>query len=144
MRSTRTRLAVSLRRSEEALSPRELRKLLADLSDVADPARSEVFRAAFAQALPDMPFHIGEAPDPAAVRWLTPFSCRRRDRVRENSAFKFLTSNENQYTWYSINDGIPVVKSIFLFSAKFLHKTIEIIAKWKGSFPCILRRKMLP
>ena len=89
--------------------------------------------------LPDAVFVVGqqawEIPrTPAAVRWLTPFSCRRRDRVRENSAFKFLTSNENQYTWYSINDSIPVVKSIFLFSAKFLHKSIEIIAKWKGSF----------
>jgi hypothetical protein len=40
-RSTRTRLGVSLRRSEEALSPRALRKLLADLHAVAD-ARSEV------------------------------------------------------------------------------------------------------
>ena len=48
---------------------------------------------------------------PAAVRWLTPFSCRSSDRVRENSAFKFLTSYQNQYTLYSINDRIPVVKS---------------------------------
>ncbi len=51
LRSTRTRLAVSLRRSEEALSPRELRKLLADLSDVADPARSEVEGGRLAQRL---------------------------------------------------------------------------------------------
>ena len=49
-RSTRTRLTVSLRRSEEALSPRALRKLLADLHAVAD-ARSEVEAAKLAERL---------------------------------------------------------------------------------------------
>ena len=37
---------------------------------LSDPARGAVFRAAFAAALPDIAFHIGEAPDPLAVRWL--------------------------------------------------------------------------
>lgn len=34
------------------------------------PDRTEVFRDAFAKALPDVAFHVGQAPDPAAVRWL--------------------------------------------------------------------------
>ena len=37
---------------------------------LSDPARGAVFRDAFAAALPDIAFHIGEAPDPLAVQWL--------------------------------------------------------------------------
>lgn len=37
---------------------------------LSDPARGAVFRAALAAAFPDLPFHIGEAPDPKAVRYL--------------------------------------------------------------------------
>lgn len=37
---------------------------------LSDPARGAVFQAAFDAALPDMPFHIGQAPDPQAVRYL--------------------------------------------------------------------------
>jgi glyoxylate/hydroxypyruvate reductase A len=37
---------------------------------LSDPVRGEVFRQALAAALPDMPFHQGEAPDPEAVRYL--------------------------------------------------------------------------
>lgn len=37
---------------------------------LSDPARSEIFREAFARTLPDIPFYTGEAPDPAEVRWL--------------------------------------------------------------------------
>ena len=32
--------------------------------------RGAVFQTAFAAALPDMPFHIGQAPDPLAVHYL--------------------------------------------------------------------------
>lgn len=37
---------------------------------LSTPERAQVFRAAFAEALPDVAFHIGQAPDPEAVRWL--------------------------------------------------------------------------
>ena len=37
---------------------------------LSDPARGEIFREVFAQGLPDMPFHIGSAPDPLAVEYL--------------------------------------------------------------------------
>ena len=59
---------------------------------------------------------------PAAVRWLTPRSCRSRERVRENSAFKFLTSRggpqaavsgshlDLQYIQYSITEALRHVK----------------------------------
>ncbi len=50
-RLTATRLAVSLRRSDEALSPRALRKLLADLRAVANPSLSDVEAGRLAQAL---------------------------------------------------------------------------------------------
>ncbi|MDT1060846.1 glyoxylate/hydroxypyruvate reductase A [Paracoccus sp. CPCC 101403] len=33
-------------------------------------ARAQVFREAFAHALPDVAFHVGEAPDPLRVRWI--------------------------------------------------------------------------
>ncbi|MBB3810555.1 2-hydroxyacid dehydrogenase [Pseudochelatococcus contaminans] len=36
----------------------------------SDPERGEVFAEVLAASLPDMPFHIGEAPDPEAVRYL--------------------------------------------------------------------------
>lgn len=37
---------------------------------LSDPARGAVFRAAFAEALPDVPIHEGAAPDPAAVEYM--------------------------------------------------------------------------
>lgn len=37
---------------------------------LSTPDRAEVFRAAFAAALPEVPFHAGTAPDPQAVRWI--------------------------------------------------------------------------
>ena len=37
---------------------------------LSTPARGEVFARAFAEALPDLPFHIGTAPDPAAVEYM--------------------------------------------------------------------------
>lgn len=37
---------------------------------LSDSLRGAVFQTAFAAALPDMPFHIGQAPDPLAVRYL--------------------------------------------------------------------------
>lgn len=37
---------------------------------LSDPARGEVFARAFAEALPDLPFHIGSAPDRAAVEYM--------------------------------------------------------------------------
>ncbi len=37
---------------------------------LSTPERAQVFRAAFAEALPEVAFHVGQAPDPEAVRWL--------------------------------------------------------------------------
>ncbi|HEX9856758.1 MAG TPA: glyoxylate/hydroxypyruvate reductase A [Paracoccaceae bacterium] len=37
---------------------------------LSDPVRGAVFREAFASALPEVPFYIGRAPDPQAVRYL--------------------------------------------------------------------------
>ena len=37
---------------------------------LSTPERAQVFRAAFAEALPEVAFHVGRAPDPKAVRWL--------------------------------------------------------------------------
>ncbi|MTH78438.1 2-hydroxyacid dehydrogenase [Paracoccus aestuariivivens] len=37
---------------------------------LSTPARAEVFRQAFARALPDIAFHFGEAPDPQDIRWI--------------------------------------------------------------------------
>lgn len=37
---------------------------------LSDAARATVFRDIFARELPQVPFHVGEAPDPSAVRWL--------------------------------------------------------------------------
>ncbi|WP_108502531.1 2-hydroxyacid dehydrogenase [Paracoccus indicus] len=36
----------------------------------SDPTRGEVYARVFAQSLPAMPFHIGSAPDPAAVEYM--------------------------------------------------------------------------
>ncbi|SMF30999.1 glyoxylate/hydroxypyruvate reductase A [Tistlia consotensis] len=36
----------------------------------SDSRRGEIFAESFARALPDLPFHIGSAPDPAAVEFL--------------------------------------------------------------------------
>ncbi|MDQ7774713.1 MAG: glyoxylate/hydroxypyruvate reductase A [Paracoccus aminovorans] len=37
---------------------------------LSTPERAEVFRDAFARALPQVAFHAGRAPDPRAVRWI--------------------------------------------------------------------------
>lgn len=37
---------------------------------LSEAARGKVFARAFAEALPDMPFHIGTAPEPAAVEYI--------------------------------------------------------------------------
>ncbi len=37
---------------------------------LSDAVRGAVFRSAFEASLPELEFHIGEAPDPMAVRWL--------------------------------------------------------------------------
>ena len=37
---------------------------------LSEPARGAVFERAFAEALPDLPFHLGHAPDPAAVEYM--------------------------------------------------------------------------
>jgi len=37
---------------------------------LSDRGRGEIFRRVLAEALPELPFHQGEAPDPAAVRYL--------------------------------------------------------------------------
>ncbi|MTH64288.1 2-hydroxyacid dehydrogenase [Paracoccus shanxieyensis] len=42
---------------------------------LSDAARGEVFRAAFAKALPQVAFHVQHAPDPAAVRWIVTWTC---------------------------------------------------------------------
>jgi malonyl-CoA decarboxylase len=81
-RGSRERLAATLRRGQEALSPRELRRLLADLQAINDPRLSEVeagrraatFAGWYAQAAPaarrDAWLLASEqfAPDPRAVK----------------------------------------------------------------------------
>ena len=42
---------------------------------LSTPERGAVFRAAVAQALPGLPFHEGEAPDPAAVTVVIAWTC---------------------------------------------------------------------
>ncbi|MTH36134.1 glyoxylate/hydroxypyruvate reductase A [Paracoccus limosus] len=44
---------------------------------LSTPERAQVFRRAFAEALPDVEFHVGQAPDPAAVRWLITWAAPR-------------------------------------------------------------------
>ncbi|MDY0106716.1 MAG: malonyl-CoA decarboxylase, partial [Giesbergeria sp.] len=51
LRSTHERLQATLRRGEEALTPRALRRLLADLQEVVAPRVSEVEGGARAQAV---------------------------------------------------------------------------------------------
>lgn len=48
---------------------------------LSDAARGEVFRATFARDLPEVPFHIGTAPDPAAVTHIVAWQIP--DRVTE-------------------------------------------------------------
>jgi len=50
-RSTNERLAATLRRGQEALSPRALRRLLADLQEVVAPQVSEIEGGRRAQAV---------------------------------------------------------------------------------------------
>ncbi len=45
---------------------------------LSDPARGEVFREVFAQGLPDLPFYIGTAPDPATVLYLVTWTAPER------------------------------------------------------------------
>ncbi|GMG83044.1 glyoxylate/hydroxypyruvate reductase A [Paralimibaculum aggregatum] len=44
----------------------------------SDPARGAVFRDAFAEALPELPFHIGAAPEPEAVEYIVTWTVPER------------------------------------------------------------------
>jgi glyoxylate/hydroxypyruvate reductase A len=47
-----------------------------------DAERAAIVRDVFARELPDVPFHIGEAPDPGAVRWLVTWQAPERPGER--------------------------------------------------------------
>lgn len=81
---------------------------------LSDSARSEVFRKAFAGALPDMPFHIGTAPDPAAVQWLITWKAPERlSELYPNLRLIFSTgAGVDQFDLTGLPAGVGVVRML--------------------------------
>ncbi|MBJ2152858.1 glyoxylate/hydroxypyruvate reductase A [Paracoccus sp. IB05] len=81
---------------------------------LSDPARSEVFRKAFAEALPDMPFHIGTAPGPAAVQWLITWQAPvRLAETYPNLRLIFSTgAGVDQFDLGTLPEGVGVVRML--------------------------------
>ncbi len=67
-RDTHERLKATLRREDEALAPRALRRLLADLQEVASPRVSEIEAGRRAQAVAD--WYAGASPQERGDLWL--------------------------------------------------------------------------
>lgn len=80
---------------------------------LSDPARGEVFRTAFAVALPDIAFHIGEAPDPLAVRWLVTWTVPS-DLARYPNLRLILSvgAGVDQFDLTALPQGVGVVRML--------------------------------
>jgi glyoxylate/hydroxypyruvate reductase len=80
---------------------------------LSDPVRGEVFRAAFAAALPDIAFHIGAAPDPQAVQWLITWTVPS-DLARYPNLRLILSvgAGVDQFDMAALPPGIGVVRML--------------------------------
>lgn len=81
---------------------------------LSDAARGEVLRTALAEALPDMAFHIGQAPDPAQVRYLVtwtapPDLAQRYPRLR---MILSVGAGVDQLALDRLPDGLRVVRML--------------------------------
>ncbi|CAM3983226.1 malonyl-CoA decarboxylase [Paracidovorax anthurii] len=85
-RSTHERLAATLRKGQEALSPRALRRLLADLQEVAAPQVSEVEGGRRAEAV--AAWYAGAPPEERRDMWLLLCEQFAPDATRFKSAQK--------------------------------------------------------
>jgi glyoxylate/hydroxypyruvate reductase A len=80
---------------------------------LSDPARGAVFRAAFATALPDVAFHIGEAPDPLAVHWLVTWTVPKDlDRYRNLRLIFSVGAGVDQFDLSALPQSVDVVRML--------------------------------
>lgn len=80
---------------------------------LSDPARGAVFRAAFAAALPDVAFHIGEAPDPEVVRWLVTWTVPKDlARYRNLRLILSVGAGVDQFDLTALPPGVGVVRML--------------------------------
>ncbi len=81
---------------------------------LSDPVRGAVFREAFAAALPEVPFHEGTAPDPAAVRYLVTWTAPERiAETYPNLKLIFSTgAGVDQFDLAALPERIGVVRMI--------------------------------
>lgn len=80
---------------------------------LSDPARGAVFHAAFAKALPDIAFHIGEAPDPLAVCWLVTWTVPTDLKRYPNLRLIFsVGAGVDQFDLAALPPGVGVVRML--------------------------------
>lgn len=81
---------------------------------LSDPERGAVLRTALAKALPDLPFHIGQAPDPKEVRYLVTWTAPP-DLAASYPALRMILSvgaGVDQFDLATLPQGIEVVRML--------------------------------
>ncbi|MDZ4312107.1 MAG: glyoxylate/hydroxypyruvate reductase A [Cypionkella sp.] len=80
---------------------------------LSDPERGAVFRAAFAVALPHIAFHIGNAPDPLAVRWVITWTVPTDlARYRNLQLIISVGAGVDQFDLAALPPGVGVVRML--------------------------------
>ncbi|ABL73023.1 2-hydroxyacid dehydrogenase [Paracoccus denitrificans] len=81
---------------------------------LSTPERGAVFREVFARDLPDMPFHVGQAPDPHAVRYLVAWTAPEglaRDYPNLRLIFS-VGAGVDQFDLTALPQGVGVVRML--------------------------------
>jgi glyoxylate/hydroxypyruvate reductase A len=80
---------------------------------LSEPLRGAVFQAAFAEALPDVPFHVGSVPDPEAVRWLVTWTAPGDLACYPNLRLVIsVGAGVDQFDLHTLPPGIGVVRML--------------------------------
>ncbi|MFT4014759.1 MAG: glyoxylate/hydroxypyruvate reductase A [Paracoccus sp. (in: a-proteobacteria)] len=81
---------------------------------LSTPERAEVFRRLFAEELPEMPFHVGQAPDPEAVRYVVAWAAPQ-GLARDYPGLRLIFSTGagvDQFDLSSLPEGVGVVRML--------------------------------
>ena len=81
---------------------------------LSTPERAAIFREVFAEALPDMPFHVGQTPEPEAVRYLIAWTAPEglaRDYPNLRLIFS-VGAGVDQFDLAALPPGVGVVRML--------------------------------
>ena len=81
---------------------------------LSTPDRAEIFRAAFAEALPEIAFHAGTTPEPEAVRWIVAWTAPP-DLATRHPALRLIFSigaGVDQFDFGAIPPHVGIVRML--------------------------------